>query len=84
MSDEPTSKAGRTWLHVAIWLGSALLLYVLSLGPAAVLVERKLMSKAAAETVYVPVLWLMEQTNTDDAVEAYCEAWMRLTGTPVP
>jgi len=84
MSDEAPTKSGRTWLHIAIWLGSALLLYVLSLGPAAVLVERKVMSRAVAETVYVPVLWLMEVTNTDGAVEAYCEAWMRLTGTPVP
>ncbi len=84
MSDEATNKSGKAWLHAGVWLVSGLLLYILSLGPVAVLVERKVMSQAVAETVYVPVLWLMEQVNADDAVEAYCETWMRLTGTPIP
>lgn len=42
------------------------------------------MSRAVAETIYAPVLWLMELTNTDNAVEAYVHVWMRLTGTPIP
>lgn len=84
MSDEATNKSGKAWLHAGIWLVSGLLLYILSLGPAAVLVERKVLSQAVAETVYVPVLWLMELANADAAVEAYCHAWMRLTGTSIP
>lgn len=36
-----------------------LVLYLLSIGPAAVLVDRKVVSEKVAEQVYAPIIWLI-------------------------
>jgi hypothetical protein len=84
MSEETTSKSGKTWLYVVGWLVSIPLLYVLSVGPIAVLVHRKLVPVSAVEPAYTPLFWLFEKTHTGEAMTAYMEAWMKLTGTPFP
>lgn len=83
MSDEATSKSGRTWLHVAVWLGSVLLLYVLSVGPVFVLVMRKVLPDTVL-VAYGPLDWISQVVGNDDLFRNYALIWLRLTGTPEP
>ena len=82
MSDEATSKSGKTWLCVVGLMVGLPVCYVLSVGPAAVLLKRAIVSREVFETVYSPVLWFGEKTDTRNALESYAYAWLRLTGTP--
>ena len=84
MSDETTSKAGKTWL---LYLSRIVLLplcYLFSVGPAVVLVERSAISRGAFESTYAPVIWLVEVTGTSSAADAYVRLWLSLTGTSHP
>ena len=82
MSDEATGKSGKTWLYVVGLLVGLPMCYVLSVGPAVVLLKRTIVSREVFETVYGPVLWFGEKTDTKSALDSYAYAWLQLTGTP--
>lgn len=83
MSDEATSKSGKTWLYVVGLLVGLPLLYALSIGPVFVLVMKKAISNDVL-LIYAPLEWFMQATGTDDAFKAYVSVWLYLTGTPIP
>ena len=84
MSDEATGKAGKTWLYVVGVLLSFPLLYALSLGPAVVLVQRKIIAEPVLQPVYAPLESFIKMTGLESAAREYVVAWLRLTGTPNP
>lgn len=84
MSDEAPRKSGKPWFWAATVLCSVLVLYVASIGPAAILAERKLVPEPPLEMVYAPLLWVVEKADAEDALEAYVKVWGRLTNTPIP
>ncbi len=84
MSDDAPEKSGKTWLYVVGILVSLPLLYVLSTGPMVVLVARKVVPEPVLETFYAPLGWVAEHTGSDDLIEGYIGAWLKLTGTPEP
>ncbi len=84
MSDEARGKSGNVWLYC---IGSFVLLpvlYFLSSGPAAVLVQRSIISRSAFDKGFAPVIWLIETTGTAGPADAYIKAWLSLTGSPLP
>jgi hypothetical protein len=55
-----------------------LALYVLSIGPVAVLVESRQTPPGlvhALEIVYLPLIWLVDQPEVEKPLRAYVEAW---------
>lgn len=84
MSEETTDKSGKTWLYVMGLLVGVPLCYVLSTGPMVVLGMRKVIPEPAIEVIYGPLIWLMRETNTKEAIESYVVLWMKLTNTPIP
>lgn len=83
MSDEPTTRSGKTWLYVVGVLVSLPLLYALSIGPVFVLVMKKAISNDVF-LIYAPLEWFAQATHTSDAFKTYISLWLSLTGTPVP
>ena len=86
MSDETTSKSGKTWVYVVGLLVILPVCYALSIGPAYVLAVRGLagpIGPISFKSVYDPLLWLMNKTDLDEPAEAYIGAWMSLTGTSI-
>lgn len=83
MSDETTSKSGKTWLYVVGLLVSLPLCYALSVGPAYVLAIRGLAGPLKFKEVYGPLIWLVNKTGLDEPAEAYIGAWMSLTSTSI-
>lgn len=81
MSDEKTSKSGKTWLYVVGIVLSLPLLYILSVGPAFVLAARGMIPMWTVEFVYLPLERFAEVTGTDSSVQTYVSAWFGLTGT---
>ncbi len=82
MSDETTSKSGKPWSYVVGAFVSLLLCYVLSIGPAAVLEKRRVVSGQVLGVVYGPILWL-EGNGFSKPIKAYCEFWVLITATPI-
>ena len=84
MSGDAHSKSGKVWLYA---MGLALglpLLYVLSAGPAAVLIFRGLAPKSVESvllTLYLPLRPFAEATKTEGLLQAYVEVWLNATGT---
>ena len=60
------------------WICTALLIYVLSIGPAAWLHEKTASArlKAGLETVYAPVVFLIEQTPLKQPGEWWVGKWV--------
>ena len=84
MSDETTEKSSKVWLYVTGSIIALPLLYVLSIGPMAVLVVRKIMPEEGFELIYAPLGWFCTRTDTWDTVWAYAKMWCALTSTPWP
>jgi hypothetical protein len=82
MSDEANEKANKTWLYVVGCVTGLLFLYVLSIGPATVLLLRKIIPQKEFALIYAPLDWFCNRTDTWDAVGAYMKMWCELTGTP--
>lgn len=70
-------KSGWGPVGVAILLGP--LLYVLSIGPVALLYTKYNWNSDVPEKVYAPVIWLHDHTPLKRPIERYVEVW---TGTP--
>ena len=60
------------------------LLYALSIGPAVVLAQRKVISQSVFELAYTPLDRFAMHTETKDAFIAYISMWLTMTGTPSP
>jgi hypothetical protein len=84
MSEETTDKSGKTWLYVVGLLVGVPLCYLLSTGPMVVLKVRKIIPASAIEVIYAPLIWVMRETNTREAIEGYVVLWLKLTNTPIP
>jgi len=80
MSDETTSKSGRTWLYVLGLLVGLPLCYLLSCGPVVVLYHRGVLSFEMLQSAYAPLGWL-EQHGFFGAIDSYVRVWMTVTGT---
>ena len=80
MSDETTNKSGKTWLYVVALLVGLPLCYVLSIGPAAVLMQRGVLDIHSVEAAYSP-LRFENCRPFRDAISWYCGTWVDLTGT---
>lgn len=84
MSDEATSKSGKTWLYVVGMLVGLPLLYVLSVGPAVVLEKRGLISSTSLRYFFDPLAQLVNTAGAGNAFFKYLDFWMTLTNTPMP
>ena len=84
MSDETTSKSGKTWIYVTGVFVSLPLLYALSIGPAYVLVERSVINQGVFETAFSPLEHFARTTDSGESFRAYIRTWLVLTNTPVP
>ena len=82
MSDEATGKSGKTWLYVTGILALLPVLYVLSIGPMAVLFLRKAVPEEGF-VVYRPLHWVAEKTDTSLALQTYMKSCCKLTGRVV-
>lgn len=81
MSNEATSKSGKTWLLLV----SLPLCYVLSVGPLTVLVVHGLLpasSRRFVESAYTPLTNFAKSAGTIPLLQSYQVAWLELTGTP--
>ncbi|MFM8469897.1 MAG: hypothetical protein ACKODH_08005 [Limisphaerales bacterium] len=82
MSDEATSKSGKTWFHVVVALVLMPLLYVLSIGPACVCYHRGWLPVEVVVRIYAPLEWAIPHGSPmGAAIESYYEFWLNLTGT---
>ncbi len=58
-----------------IWFFLAAALYVLSVGPAGVLVRKHLTFAPVIVTVYTPLRWLHDHTPLRQPLDAYSRLW---------
>ncbi|MBI5773769.1 MAG: hypothetical protein HZA89_08510 [Verrucomicrobia bacterium] len=63
-------------------ISTALVLYVLSVGPALVLVHKIPSSQPIVDAVYYPVVWLYKNTPLKEPLNAYGGFWLDLTDVP--
>jgi hypothetical protein len=68
-----TSTALFTW--IAAVLVASPLLYLLSIGPAGGLVEAGHLMRGRFHTLYMPVIWLHDQTLLQEPLEWYAALW---------
>ena len=81
MSEEANDK-GRSsgWGTWAALLLATLLLYVLSVGPAALVIEKTGAGDAVAGVVYAPLIWLRDHTALREPMDDYVVFWFRVGG----
>lgn len=84
MSNEATSKSGKTWLYVAGMLASLPVLYGLSIGPAIVLVTRGMLNDDVLRVAYGPLEGFVRATDSTELGRSYIRTWLILTSTPAP
>ena len=73
MSEERKRKGG-TGILIAVVLIP--LLYVLSIGPAVMLVNKTKISSKPFEVFYAPVIWVAENTSLEKPLNRYAEWWL--------
>lgn len=73
MNEEHEGKSGHGLWFVA--LIAALCLYVLSIGPAAVIAKKTGSDGSIIRMVYAPVIWLHDYTILRQPLEKYVEMW---------
>jgi hypothetical protein len=76
MADEPTKTRRAGWPIVCALIALPLL-YTLSVGPAAYLVERTGTGSELAHGVYAPLIWLGENTPLGEPLEWCAQKWER-------
>jgi hypothetical protein len=83
MSEE--TQARRSYgFWVAVALPLALLLYTLSVGPAAYVVVRTGKGMEMGRLVYAPLVWLADNTPLRKPLEWYAQQWQMLAAGSVP
>lgn len=79
MDQEPKKKS-ENWgcAVVIVFLVFIPMLYVLSIGPAVMIVDQypKIISNKTAETFYFPVIWLHRHTFLSEPLDAYVKFWV--------
>ena len=83
MSDEATSKSGKTWLYVWGGIASLPVCYVLLAGPIVVLMWRRVLPSHFVRSIYGPFDQALHGTLVYPAWDGYLKAWMDLTGTTI-
>lgn len=82
MSD--AAKQGPNWGTLVLILVLVPAVYVLSLGPAAVLGRRVEATAPVLNVVYAPLEWLVRNSDLSDRVLwKYIEFWLNITETPI-
>lgn len=72
-SEEQSGSGGLVWIAVIILLP---VLYVLSIGPVAVIVDKTgIMPPSNIRRFYHPVIWLHDNTPLRKPLEAYLRLW---------
>ena len=86
MSEETTGKSSKVWLYTMCLILGLPLLYVLSIGPALVLIFRGAPEPVefAFKTLYMPLDQFAQATNTQGLFQTYAEVWLKVTGTNWP
>jgi len=74
MSDEE-KESGRGWGWIFLALLGAVVFYVLSVGPVALIFGKTNAGKNAVEVVYAPLIWLHRNTPLREPLEAYVRLW---------
>lgn len=77
MSEEANEAGHRSNWWVWLWLLAVPVLYVLSAGPAALIVDRTGSGEEVAEVVYAPLIWLERNTVLKEPPDAYVDFWKR-------
>lgn len=70
-----------SWGAVALVLLLAVVLYVLSIGPAAVIANRATATQPVVEVMYAPLEWLYENTPLRGPLRRYIDFWLVITDT---
>ncbi len=78
MSEEP--KTNRRRYSVWLWIAAAIAIYVLSAGPADILIDESMpRTLAAARAVYTPLKWALARTETTQSIATwYIRLWQPL------
>ena len=87
MSDEATSKSGKTWFYVVGLLLGLPVCYWLSFGPVTVLALRGWLPSSTDRfllSAYAPLVKFAEFTGTTPVLHTYQTTWLKMTGTPIP
>ncbi len=79
MEQEPRKKQERWGCAIIASLIFVPQLYVLSVGPAAMIVDEhpKIISEGVAKAFYFPVIWLHDNTFLKKPLEKYIKLWIR-------
>jgi hypothetical protein len=80
MSDEPKRNRKRKRQSVLLWILAAFMLYVLSAGPADILIDESLpRTLAASRAMYSPLKWAFASTETTQSIATwYIRLWQPL------
>ena len=84
MSDTLTERSSKTWTYVLVMLVSLPLFYALSIGPAVVMVGRKVIPGQVLQPIYKPLEKFADATNTDEFFRSYIGMWLGATGATFP
>jgi len=85
MSARLSNKSAGLVAICVVLLTMAPLIYVLSIGPALVLVEQRVISERTWKRVYYPVVYTAFKTEiTKDAMGAYFRLWIHVEDAPPP
>jgi hypothetical protein len=72
-TEEKQKGGGIGWFS---WTFMAMMLYVLSIGPAALLSKKHFMPDRVGEILYAPLIWLADNTPLDTPLEFYVDLWI--------
>jgi len=77
MSEKGSEKGRNSFWLVGLALPVMLVLYVLSVGPVAMVVRPNGPGSQVAEVVYAPLGWLHDHTALREPLDAYIDFWRR-------
>lgn len=81
---EPEDKGSFPWGRPILWLCFLLMVYVLSIGPVAMLDDRGYLNSRAGqylEMIYLPLFWAHDKTFLHKPLDVYVSLWTRRRGT---
>jgi hypothetical protein len=78
------AERSRGWFYLAVVLALLPLLYVASIGPANLLVDRLDLDLDSFQAAYAPVDWLAAHTPLRRPLEWYVDLWAPAESPPAP
>jgi hypothetical protein len=72
---EPVESSGRFSLWFWVSIAAVPVIYLLSIGPVALYVNKHESSEEFFGVVYAPVIWLHDHTFLEEPIEWYVEFW---------